>query len=96
MTITILHPAVAHEQACDLHCGRSVAQIGEQPRDGFRVGPGTDEEARIAEGLWRAWWQSHYNGRPSRSVERGLALMRAAVALPEDEALEYVKRSLRL
>lgn len=87
-----LHPAIAHERACDFHQGFSTASIGEVPRDGFTVPINDPHGAR--DRILRAWWVAHYHGRPSRGEEEGLALLRAVAYESEDVAMEFLRRRL--
>jgi hypothetical protein len=84
--LQFVHPEYAHERACDLDQWVHSSQAqGEPPRNGFLVGG----QAPVVS---RAFYDSHYWGRPSRSVEVGLALHRAARDLTEDEARVFFRR----
>lgn len=52
------------------------------------------EADRVAARVRRAWWDLHYNGRPSREDERALALIRFLARSPGDEAEQEAFLSL--
>lgn len=88
----LLHPALAHERACDTGGAFSEQGNGEAPRDGFVVQVEERLDERIAANVRRAWWDAHYEGIPTRSVARGLAHVRAVAFHPEEVALAFLQR----
>lgn len=60
------------------------------------LGATPTEEQRQQLRLRQMWWMAHYWGRPNRTVERDLAMTRAVVTLSEDQALVYLRRSLKM
>lgn len=94
MDLKLLHPALAHERACDLGEGFSEQRIGEPSRDGFVVRVEVSPEEHVAANVRRAWWVAHYAGIPTRSRARGLALVRAAAFHPQEVVLAFLRREL--
>jgi hypothetical protein len=95
MDVKLLHPALAHERACDIGGAFSEQRIGELPRDGFvaRLDDVGSEEY-VAANVRRAWWDAHYAGVPTRSRARGLALIRAVAFHSEETAVGLMRREL--
>jgi hypothetical protein len=95
----LLHPALANERGADVQGRCACTQTnGEPERTTILLDvdhPSTGEQ-RATLHLRKLWWEAHYWGRPSRTVERDLAMTRAVVTLPKQQALQYLRRSLKM
>jgi hypothetical protein len=94
VSVKLLHPALAHERACDIDGAFSEQCIGEPPRDGFVARLDVPSDEFIAANVRRAWWVAHYAGVPIRSEARALALVRAVAFHPEAVAVAFLRREL--